>query len=112
MNYLIFNKNKIHLNDRVIIIINVIDTISGDIGDTLVRTTKVSTLIGRSMMNSTLVGINRLNPSTTPLVEQVTYKEHCQVKKSNNRFNALLGTKFYRVHVKSWKPTISSLSIY
>jgi hypothetical protein len=56
------------------------------------------------MINSTAFGINGLNPSTTPLLGQVTDKEYCQAKKPNNRFNVPLGTKFYRVRVKPWKP--------
>ena len=47
------------------------------------------------------------NPSTTPLLGQVTDKEYCQAKKPNNRFNVPLGTKFYRVRVKPWKPILS-----
>jgi hypothetical protein len=83
---------------------SVIDSISGDNGNNL---TNVPALINTSMMNSTLFGTNGLNPSTTPLLGQVTDKEYCQAKKLNNRFNVPLGTKFYRVRVKPWKPTIS-----
>jgi len=86
---------------------SVIDSISGDNGNNLTNTPNVPALINTSMMNSTLFGTNGLNPSTTPLLGQVTDKEYCQAKKLNNRFNVPLGTKFYRVRVKPWKPTIS-----
>ena len=85
---------------------SVIDSIPGDNGNN--STTNIPTLINTSMMNSTLFGTNALNPSSTPLLGQVTDKEYCQAKKPNNRFNVPLGTKFYRVRVKRWKPTISS----
>ena len=65
-------------------------------------------LINTSMISSTVFGTNGLNPSSTPLLGQVTDKEYCQAKKPNNRFNVPLGTKFYRVRVKPWKPSISS----
>jgi hypothetical protein len=87
---------------------NVIGSVSGDNENTSTNTNAVPTLINTSMMNSTLFGTNGLNPSTTPLLGQVTDKEYCQAKKPNNRFNVPLGTKFYRVRVKPWKPTISS----
>jgi hypothetical protein len=87
---------------------SVIDSISADNGNNLTNTPNVPALINTSMMNSTLFGTNGLNPSTTPLLGQVTDKEYCQAKKPNNRFNVPLGTKFYRVRVKPWKPTISS----
>jgi hypothetical protein len=64
-------------------------------------------LVNNSMISSTLMGVNGFNPSTTPLLGQVTDKEYCQAKKPNNRFNVALGTKFYRVRVKPWKPSIS-----
>lgn len=64
-------------------------------------------LVNNSMISSTLMGANGFNPSTTPLLGQVTDKEYCQAKKPNNRFNVALGTKFYRVRVKPWKPSIS-----
>ncbi|CAF1412794.1 unnamed protein product [Adineta steineri] len=81
------------------------DSTSGDNGNS---STNIPTLINTSMMNSTMFGINGLNLSTTPLLGQVTDKEYCQAKKPNNRFNVPLSTKFYRVRVKPWKPTISS----
>ena len=65
-------------------------------------------LINTSMISSAVFGTNGLNPSSTPLLGQVTDKEYCQAKKPNNRFNVPLGTKFYRVRVKPWKPSISS----
>jgi len=69
-----------------------------------------STLINTSMINSTLNPPNSqgFSPSTIPLFGQVTDKEYCQAKKPNNRFNVPMGTKFYRVRVKPWKPTSSS----
>ena len=109
MNYLIFNKNKIHLNNNNNNT-SVIDSVSGDNGNNLTILQMIPTLINTSMMNSTVFGTNGLNPSTTPLLGQVTDKEYCQAKKPNNRFNVPLGTKFYRVRVKPWKPTISSSS--
>ena len=69
-----------------------------------------SALINTSMISSTVFGSNGLNPSSTPFLDQVTDKEYCQAKKPNNRFNVPLGTKFYRVRVKPWKPSISSSS--
>ena len=89
---------------------SIIDSISADNGNNLTNPSNIPTLINTSMMNSTLIGANSLNPSTTPLLGQVTDKEYCQAKKPNNRFNVPLGTKFYRVRVKPWKPTISSPS--
>ena len=74
------------------------------------NTNSTPALINTSIINSTVFGINRLNSSTTPLLDQVTDKEYCQAKKPNNRFNVPLGTKFYRVRVKPWKPSISSSS--
>jgi hypothetical protein len=85
--------------------VSVIDSISNDHQN---NTTNLPTLINTSMINSTLIGTNGFNPSSTPLLGQVTDKEYCQAKKPNNRFNVPLGTKFYRVRVKPWKPTISS----
>jgi hypothetical protein len=87
---------------------SVIDSISGDTGN--ISTNIITPLINTSMINSTAFGINGLNPSTTPLLGQVTDKEYCQAKKPNNRFNVPLGTKFYRVRVKPWKPTTSPSS--
>lgn len=90
---------------------SVIDTVTGDNGNSTNNITNVvSTLINTSMMNSTIFGTNGFNPSTTPLLGQVTDKEYCQAKKPNNRFNVPLGTKFYRVRVQPWKPTLSSSS--
>jgi hypothetical protein len=89
---------------------SVIESGSTDIGNPLANTNTVPSLINTSMINSTLFGTNGLNPSTTPLLGQVTDKEYCQAKKPNNRFNVPLGTKFYRVRIKPWKPTISSSS--
>jgi len=89
---------------------SVIDSVSGDNGNTITNTNAVPALINTSMMNSTVFGTNGLNPSTTPLLGQVTDKEYCQAKKPNNRFNVPLGTKFYRVRVKPWKPTMSPSS--
>lgn len=48
--------------------------------------------------------------STTPFLARVIDKEYCQVKKPDNRFNVPFGTKFYRVRVEPWKPSISSSS--
>ncbi len=87
---------------------SVIDSVSGDMGN--ISTNIMPPLINTSMINSTAFGINGLNPSTTPLLGQVTDKEYCQAKKPNNRFNVPLGTKFYRVRVKPWKPTTSPSS--
>ncbi len=89
---------------------SIIDSISADNGNNSTTPSSIPTLINTSMMNSALIGANSLNPSTTPLLGQVTDKEYCQAKKPNNRFNVPLGTKFYRVRVKPWKPTISSPS--
>lgn len=86
---------------------SVIDSMTGDNGN---NSTNVPTLINTSMMNSTVFGTTGLNSTTTPLLGQVTDKEYCQAKKPNNRFNVPLGTKFYRVRVKRWKPTMSSTS--
>jgi len=111
MNYLIYNKKQnLSQQQQNNNNTNVIDSVSGDIGNTLTSTNVVPALINTSMINSTLFGTNGLNPSTTPLLGQVTDKEYCQAKKPNNRFNVPLGTKFYRVRVKPWKPTISSSS--
>ncbi|CAF1541864.1 unnamed protein product [Rotaria magnacalcarata] len=84
---------------------NTNDSMSTDNGKS---STNIPALINTSMISSTLIGANGLNPSTTPLIGQVTDKEYCQAKKTNNRFNVPLGTKFYRVRVTPWKPTISS----
>lgn len=84
---------------------NVNDSILTDNGK---NSTNIPALINTSMINSTLLGNNGFNPSTIPLLGQVTDKEYCQAKKTNNRFNVPLGTKFYRVRVKPWKPIISS----
>lgn len=87
---------------------SVIDSVSADnINSTTNISNAASTLINTSMMSSTIFGTNGFNPSTTPLLGQVTDKEYCQAKKPNNRFNVPLGTKFYRVRVKPWKPTLS-----
>lgn len=86
---------------------NTTDSITSDNGKNVAIT---STLVNTSMINSTINGNNGLNPSTTPLLGLVTDKEYCQAKKTNNRFNVPLGTKFYRVRVKPWKPTVSSSS--
>jgi hypothetical protein len=87
---------------------SVIDSVSADNTNSTTNISNVaSTLINTSMINSTLFGTNGFNPSTTPLLGQVTDKEYCQAKKPNNRFNVPLGTKFYRVRVKPWKPTLS-----
>ncbi|CAF1396648.1 unnamed protein product [Adineta ricciae] len=86
---------------------SVIDTIS-----TENSTSSVAPLINTSMINSALFGANNnFNPTTTPLLGQVTDKEYCQAKKPNNRFNVPLGTKFYRVRVKPWKPSLTSSSL-
>jgi hypothetical protein len=90
--------------------ISVIDSINGDNVNNSTGTNNIPTLINTSMINSTVIGNNGLNPSTTPLLGQVTDKEYCQAKKLNNRFNVPLGTKFYRVRVKPWKPTLTSSS--
>ncbi|CAF1529135.1 unnamed protein product, partial [Rotaria sordida] len=98
-------KQKQNFNQQINNNTNVIDSISIDNGK---NSTNIPSLINTSMINSTLIGNNGLNPSTTPFLGQVTDKEYCQAKKPNNRFNVQLGTKFYRVRVKPWKPTISS----
>ncbi|ESO09423.1 hypothetical protein HELRODRAFT_168407 [Helobdella robusta] len=38
------------------------------------------------------------------IVAEVTEREQCQVKKSNNRFMLPVGTRFYRVKAKPWNP--------
>ncbi|CAF1106474.1 unnamed protein product [Rotaria sordida] len=104
--YELFNiQQKQNFNQQINNNTNVIDSISIDNGK---NSTNIPSLINTSMINSTLIGNNGLNPSTTPFLGQVTDKEYCQAKKPNNRFNVQLGTKFYRVRVKPWKPTISS----
>lgn len=80
---------------------SILDSSSNDIQN-------MSPLVNTSMINSTLFGTSGFNPSTTPLLGQVTDKEYCQAKKTNNRFNVPIGTKFYRVRVKPWKPSASS----
>lgn len=60
-----------------------------------------------TVIDSTKFGINGLNLSTTPLLARVTDKEYCEAKRPVNRFNVPLGTKFYRVRVQPWKPSIS-----
>ena len=82
---------------------SILDSSSNDIQN-------MSPLVNTSMINSTLFGTNGVNISTAPLLGQVTDKEYCQAKKPNNRFNVPLGTKFYRVRVKPWKPSASSIS--
>ncbi|CAF3521247.1 unnamed protein product [Rotaria sp. Silwood1] len=103
--YELFNIQQKQNSNQQINNTNVIDSISTDNGKNL---TNIPSLINTSMINSALIGNNVFNPSTTPLLGQVTDKEYCQAKKANNRFNVPLGTKFYRVRVKPWKPTISS----
>ncbi|CAF0745641.1 unnamed protein product [Didymodactylos carnosus] len=57
-----------------------------------------------TLVNSSITLTSTLAPSCQPILGQVTDKEYCQAKKINNRFNVPLGTKFYRVRVKPWKP--------
>jgi hypothetical protein len=126
MNYFTFSRNRTYRNSKTSVrrnrlrrihyfsaslargnnVASVIGSLSGEniIGS---LTTNTSAFINTSMMNSTLMGTNGLNPSSTPLLGQVTDKEYCQAKKLNHRFNVPLGTKFYRVRVKPWKPTLS-----
>lgn len=79
---------------------------SADLANILTNNSNpTATLINISMVCLTLFGTNGLNLSSTPLLRQMTSKEYCQAKKPNNRFNVSLGTKFYRVRLKSWKPS-------
>lgn len=90
---------------------SIIDSASVDMASLLTNSTSPTpALINTSMISSAMFGNNGLNPSSTPLLGQVTDKEYCQAKKPNNRFNVPLGTKFYRVRVKPWKPSIASSS--
>ena len=82
-----------------------VDSIATESGK---NSTNISALVNTSMINSTLIGNIGWSPTTTPLLGQVTDKEYCQAKKTNNRFNVPLGTKFYRVRIKPWKPNVSS----
>ena len=63
--------------------------------------------LASALVDSTKFGINGLNLSTTPLLARVTDKEYCEAKRPGNRFNVPLGTKFYRIRVQPWKPSIS-----
>ena len=84
------------------------DSSSAEMASLLTNSTNPTpALINTSMISSAVFGTNALNPSSTPLLGQVTDKEYCQAKK-HNRFYVPLGTKFYRVRVKPWKPSISS----
>ncbi len=65
---LIFSKNNLSLNNRIIIII--IEWISGNSDNTLTNT-NVSMLINTSM-NSTIFAISASNPSIVSLLGQVT----------------------------------------
>ena len=77
---------------------SIIDSASGDMANLLTNSTSPTpALINTSMISSAMFGNNGLNPSTTPLLAQVTDKEYCQAKKPNNR-------------VKPWKPSLSSSS--
>ena len=90
---------------------SIIESSSAEIRNLLANNTNPTpALINTSMMSLTAFGSNGLNPSSTPLLGQVTDKEYCQAKKPNNRFNVPLGTKFYHVRVKPWKPSIASSS--
>ena len=83
---------------------NVIGSISNDNGT---NSSVFPSLINTSMINSSSIDNSGFRPSTIPFLGQVTDKEYCQAKKTNNRFNVPLGTKFYRVRCKPWKPTMS-----
>jgi hypothetical protein len=65
---------------------SIIDSTSGDMANLLTNSTNLTPAL--------------INTSTTPLLGHVTDKEYCQAKKSKDRFNAPLRTKFYRVRVK------------
>ena len=105
--YELFNiQQKQPTSTQTINTTSVIESISGDIG--INTSTIIPPLINTSMMNSTLFGPGNFSQMTTPLLGQVTDKEYCQAKKPNNRFNVPLYTKFYRVRVKPWKPSVSS----
>ncbi|CAF0835687.1 unnamed protein product [Didymodactylos carnosus] len=56
-----------------------------------------------TLVNSSITSAPAIN-TNQPILAEVTDKEYCQAKKVNNRFNVPLGTKFYRVRVKPWKP--------
>nr|ADD91461.1 Rb1-inducible coiled coil protein 1-like protein [Adineta vaga] len=105
--YELFNiQSKQPTSTQTINTTSVIESISGDIG--INTSTIIPPLINTSMINSTLFGPGNFSQMTTPLLGQVTDKEYCQAKKPNNRFNVPLYTKFYRVRVKPWKPSVSS----
>ncbi|XP_061175133.1 RB1-inducible coiled-coil protein 1-like [Saccostrea echinata] len=49
----------------------------------------------------------RPNPGETKkswVLAEITEKEYCQAKKPQNRFKVPVGTKFYRVKAKPWRP--------
>ena len=88
-----------------------IDSASDDMRNIVTNNANpVLSLSDLSTMCSAIFESNTLSPCSTPLLGQVIDKEYCQAKKPNNRFNVPLGTKFYRVRVKPWKPSILSSS--